>query len=250
MPVSRGDNLSIPASVWNEVLAMLKDWQTGRLGGGPRAQISSVNRGIEILIKNTTSSNIAAFGVLALSTPCIDFTVAVNDGEQFNGIRFDGIAPSTSTPHYGKFCVLQEPCASGSFARAILSGPTLAKVFITDADDGAADIVNGDTSTLVTAAVGTARVIWKEPGVTGANRAALLDLGDPILCGVGKANGVIAKDAVNGNVNVWDVLFAGATGQTLANCINHTRDIADGNKVAWQVILPSGRILVSSLDCD
>jgi hypothetical protein len=241
----------LPAEFLNDLQTMLSQWRAnGRRLAPDGASISGGSRGHEILIKNTTSSDIAAFGVLALDQPVIDFTTTANASERFNGIRFKGIAPSTSTPHYGKFCVLQEPALkTNGFARAIVSGLTLAKVSITDSDDGAAEITNSETGFLTTSAWGTARVVWKQSG-TGSGKWALLDLGDPILCGVGKANGAIAADATNGNVNVWDAAFTGATGQTLSSCINHTEnEIADLGLLSWQVVLPAGKILVAPFKC-
>jgi hypothetical protein len=252
MPVSQGQELQIKAADWNDLQSMLSQWRANRRSLAP--SVSQLSGGVarhDILVQNTTANDIAAFGVLAISQTVIDFTVTANAHEKFNGIRVKGIAPSTSTPHYGKFCVLQEPAKkNGGFARAIASGPTWCKLSITHASDGAADIMNAVTEGLITGVAGTARIILKSSGTGSTNKWGLINLGDPILSGIGKVSGSPIVEDGTGTVAVWDDLFSGATGQTLSPCINHTsNDLAVDDKVSWQVNMPSGRIVVAPWKC-
>jgi len=155
-----GDSLDISARDWNDLRRMLAEWRGDRGGGlldrpPPTPEI--------VWIKNTTSNDLAAFTVLGIDQPIFDLSSVTH--EKYNGVRFKGVSPSTSTPHYGKFAVLQEPAkATDGFARAVIAGQTLVKLSVTNANDERADIENAVTATLKTGPYGAARILWKETG--------------------------------------------------------------------------------------
>jgi hypothetical protein len=248
MVVAAGQKISIAAADWNDLQSMLSQWRAnGRRLAPDGASISGGSRGHEILIKNTTSSDIAAFGVLALDQPVIDFTTTANASERFNGIRFKGIAPSTSTPHYGKFCVLQEPALKTSgFARAVVAGMTLVKLNIVDAEDTACDITNNQTGYLTTSGHGSARLLWKQ-NATGTDKWGLAVLGGWDSAMLGKTDASHAKGA-SGTVSIWD----GAEGSEVDTGVNVTAynrfaAVASG-KWVW-VHSKRGRIYLTAAEC-
>lgn len=242
MFVSPGTKLDIPARDWNDLQAMLREYRLGKsLGGG------GVTLRDEILIKNTTASDVAAFGVLAIDAPVFDY--AAVEQEVFRGVRFKGIAPSTSTPHYGKFAILQEPAkANDGFARAVIGGVTLAKLNIADADDVAAEIANNQTGYLSTQAHGSARILWKESG-TGTDKWGLVSMGDWVVNFIGKANALIASGS-SGTVSWWTGTPGSEadTGVDVASCYNRTGiDLAADDWCIVTSIL--GRLYVEPWEC-
>lgn len=248
MVVSAGQPLRIAASDWNDVQAMLGQWRASGRRLAPSGQpLIDLRNAALILIKNTTNAAVSAFGTLALDQPIIDFNDAANAGEKYEGVRFDGITPSTSTPHYGKFAVLQEPAAASSgFARAIISGMTLANVLINDADDVACDIANSQTAYLTSGQHGAARILWKPASVTG-QKLCLIQIGDWADCMLGKTDSAINK-AASGTVSIWD----GAEGSEADTGVNVTAynrfaNVSSG-KWVW-VMSKRGRLYLTAAEC-
>lgn len=243
MLVSSGSPLRILASDWNDIQAMLAAFRAGRVLFGSDTIDSGRNR---VLIKNTTASVVAAFGVLALDQPIIDFNNTSNSSEKYEGVRFDGVTPSTSTPHYGKFAVLQEPAAaSNGFARAVISGMTLANVLINDADDVAVDIANGVTTYLSSGQHGSARILWKPSG-TG-QKLCLIQVGDWADAMLGQTDGAINKGA-SGTVSIHDGT-EGSEADTGVNVTAYNRfaNVSSG-KWVW-VFSKRGRLYLTAAEC-
>lgn len=205
---------------------------------------------LECWIKNTTASNLSAFMVLGLDAPCIAPTSSATSKETIafrSHIAFDGIAPSTSTPHYGKFAVLQEPAKkNGGFARAIIGGLTFAKLNINDDQDVAAEITNGQTSYLNTQPHGSARILWKESG-TGTDKWGLIHMGSWPGMMIGKTDATHNK-AASGTVSVW----AGAEGSEADTGVNVTayNRFANVGSGKWVLVVSiQGRLYLAAAEC-
>ena len=245
MPVSAGDKLSIRAADWNGLLDVLRWFR--RTGGGARlTSIADQFQPSIVQVKNTTASDVSAFGVLALDAPI--FEPSDNSHEPFQGIRFDGIAPSTSTPHYGKFAVLQEPAkANGGFARAVIAGQTLAKLNIADADDVACDITNNQTGYLTTNMHGSARILWKSSGTGSTDKWGLIDVGSWCSIMLGKTDSSHAKSA-SGTISIWAGV-EGSEADTGVNVTAYNRFAAVGSGKWVLVVSIFGRLYLAAAEC-
>lgn len=191
--VRPGDDLRIAASEWNDVRDVVRWWRKNK-----NAILAANNGGMPlpsswVWIKNTTTSDLGALTVLGIDQPVFDFTTTGLAHEKFEPLKFKGIAPSTSTPHYGQYAILQEPAlANGGFARAVIAGPTLCKVSITATSDRAVEITNNQTGFLTTGYWGSSRILWKQLG-TGSNKLALIRVGDELY------DEVLVKNASGGD---------------------------------------------------
>lgn len=240
--VKKGEPLQISAAAWNDVNAIVAAWRAGKLdvaAGG-----NAVPRPQTVIVKNGTSSNLSAFSILGLGDPLIDFTVGALSHELYGGLRWNGVSPSTSTPHYGRYAITQEPVVAGGLVRAAVHGVTLAWLSVTHSADTACEITNNDPTRMTTGAVGTSRILWKESG-TGV-RIGLIRLGDAIDQFFGKADGSISVGS-SGTVSVWDAAFSGDLGNNVTGCYNHSVAISAGDKVAGVVV--NGVPVVAKLNC-
>lgn len=200
-------------------------------------------------IKNTTSSKVSAFGVLGIDSPITapgssDTTPATVSFRQ--QIRFKGVSPSTSTPHYGKFAVLQEPARAGATVRGVIGGVCLAKLNIQDTDDVACDITNGQTSYLTTQQHGSARILWKESS-TGTGKWGLIHIGSWVGAMLGKTDSSHAKGA-SGTISV----YSGAEGSEVDTGVNVTayNRFAAVSSGKWVIVLSIlGRLYLVAAEC-
>jgi hypothetical protein len=250
MTVAPGQRVNIRAADWNDILAMLGQWRAnGRRGTYFPDELgkSQPLPGGWCWIKNNHTSNVAAFGVLGLDGVAIDFSTTANAHHKFAPITLKGVQPSTSTPHYGKYAVLQEPAkASGGIARAVIFGPAVCSLSITHASDRAAEIENSQTH-LKTGYVGTSRILWMQSG-TGTGKLGIVRVGDSILQFFGKPAASIALDATTGTVNAWKADFTGsALGPTVTNCCNFTRALTTSDKVSG--VVDNGVAVIGPLNC-
>lgn len=251
MPVASGDRLSIRAADWNDIQSLLGQWRgNGRRLPPPVQASARESVANTIWLKNTSANDVAAFGVLALDQPLIDFNDTNNAGEKYEGIRFQGIAPSTSTPHYGKFAVLQEPAAASTgFARAIISGMTLANVLINDADDVACDIANSQTAYLTSGQHGAARILWKPASVTG-QKLCLIQIGDWAGAMLGTIGATCNKGS-SATVTIYDGPEGSetTTGVTVSAYNRFaTITVTSGTKWVW-VFSKRGRLYLTAAEC-
>lgn len=245
MAVSPGDKLTIRAADWNGMLDVLR-WFKKTGGGSALTDLAAQFQPSIVQVKNTTSSNVSAFGVLAIDQPIIDLSSATH--ERFNGIRFDGIAPSTSTPHYGKFAVLQEPAtANGGFARAVIAGQTLVKLNIQDADDVACDITNNQTGYLTTNMHGSARILWKSSGTGSTDKWGLIQVGGWCSIMLGKTDSSHAKSA-SGTISIWAGV-EGSESDTGVNVTAYNRFAAVGSGKWVLVVSIQGRLYLAAAEC-
>lgn len=174
------------------------------------------------IVRNTTSSEVAAFGVMGIDDMVVD--PATSGGTSL--VRVQGIAPDTSALPTGKYAVLHKAArANGGLARAFIPGATLVKLNITHAADWACGITNGVTDYLTTGAVGSSRILLKSTGTGSSNKWGLIRLGDHVTHFFGKPTGSISAGG-SGTVAVWDGAFAGALGNTVPSCNNPSPTIA------------------------
>src|SRR5678816_3192268 len=95
-----GQPLKIAAHTWNDMQAMLREWQAGRLRFGS-GSIDDPYQASVVWVKNISANDVAPGDVLGLGDPVITPT---DDLAEFKSrIAFEGSIPSTSTPHYGQY---------------------------------------------------------------------------------------------------------------------------------------------------
>lgn len=246
--VSSGQRLTIPADEYSDLLRQgnkIRMFGRNFTGG----TVDELFPPLVVWIKNTTASKVSAYGVLGIDSPITspgssDTSPSTVSFRQV--IRFKGVSPSTSTPHYGKFAVLQEPAAAGRTVRACIGGVCLAKLNIQDADDVACDISNGVTSYLDTQQHGAARILWKESG-TGAGKWGLIHIGSWANIMLGKTDAAISKGA-SGTVSIW----SGAIGSEADTGVNVTayNRFANVAITKWVLVVSiQGRLYLAAAEC-
>lgn len=247
MTVTAGDKLKIRAADWNDLQAVLRWWRKfGGIGGATTG--GDMFRPFTVWIKNTTAATVGAFGVLGIDQPIIDFSSAAS--EKFNGIRFKGVTPSTSTPHYGKFAVLQEPATANGFARAVIAGQSLVKLNIQDADDVACDIANGQTGYLQTQQHGAGRLLWKSTGTGSSDKWGLIHVGGWENMLLGKVTAADINQDASGLVDIWDgVEGSEADTGVQVTAYNRFNDIVAGSTSWVWVASKRGRLYIIAARC-
>jgi len=124
-----------------------------------------------VQIKNTTSSTVPKWGVLAITGIANDPTAGASSLSQFQDVPIlEGATPSDTTA--GKFVVTVEPIAAGKFGRAAIDGVVQAKVEVDKVDD---KFVACSSGGLKTGVKGDGLILWKQSG-TGSNKWALVRL--------------------------------------------------------------------------
>src|SRR6185369_11431480 len=176
MPVSPGDPLDIPASDWNDVQSLLNRFRRGLLSFDAIGLIFN-SPASWVWVKNISASNVTAGDILGLGDPVI--TPTQNAEEFKTRISFQGSIPSTSTPHYDRYGVCQEPAdKTDGYCRCVVAGATFVKLTITHAEDLYCEIANGVSTSLTTGALGSSRILWKESG-TGGSKWGIVRVGEP-----------------------------------------------------------------------
>jgi hypothetical protein len=166
--VSPGSKQSISAADWNR-LADLANRSPDTRGGGPLVRDWAFPY---VHVENTAGDQERG-AVLAIQEPRFDFADASDD---IGLPLFLGVTPTVPT-YLGRFAVLLEPVKAGKIARAILHGMVKARVEITNERHRYADIVDGDSSKLVSRPIGGAQIIAAKSG-TGL-KWAWVNLGIP-----------------------------------------------------------------------
>ncbi len=136
-------------------------------------------RGASIIrVENTTGSDVARFGILGVNGITISPT---DNADQFKSVPcVEGYTPATGT-HEGKFVITLEPIAAGAIGKAVVSGLAVCELLVLDEDHRFATIINSGTGGLVSAAVGSAQILYVESG-TGT-KWALVRLGNAFTGG-------------------------------------------------------------------
>jgi len=187
--VNAGDSFEYPAGFFNDQVDAVNWIKSQQLNRARDALRRYANPGL-IRIKNTTASLVDRFGALGISGVLIDEDT---NPRHFKALpTLTGTTPTTAD-HTGKFVILQEPIRAGKIGVAIVSGLTVAKLNVGDADHEFADVKNSDTGEIRTAIHGAAQILWKESG-TGAGKWGLVRIGR----GVGPASHI--KCQVDGDV--------------------------------------------------
>lgn len=211
--VSSGSPLEIPANDWNDIQSMLDAWRAGRLQFGAGV-LTNVQSSL-VWVKNESQNDVAPGDILGLGDPVISPTDNI---EEFKTrFAFKGAVPSTSTPNYGQYGVVQESAdKSDGFCRCVVAGVTFVKLNITHAADKYCEIANNVSTYLTTGALGSSYIIWKSSGTGSTDKWGLIRVGDrsgQIL--VKNLTGSAIAAGTTGTATVHKGSDESSTGQTL-----------------------------------
>ena len=156
---SPGQPLRIPAAEYNLMLDAAGDYQRRLFNQGAEGGDLHASPGL-VLVRNQSGADREQFAVLAISGVLI--APSENEREFRSRVAFAAGAPVEGDESH--FVILQEPLKSGRVGRALICGVTPVKLNVVNADDQYASAKAGQTGSLETAAVGAARILYKEPG--------------------------------------------------------------------------------------
>lgn len=242
---SRGQRINIAAVDWNDVQQMLREWRRGRLSFGSDGPNSAMGSSV-VPVKNISASDVTPGDVLGLGNPII---TPIDDVIRFKSqIGFEGSIPSTSTPHYGQYGIVQESTRkTDGFCRCVIAGLTFVKLNITHAADLYCEIANNVSTALTTAPLGSSRILWKSSGTGSTDKWGLIRVGEnsgEIL--VYNATGSAIAGGASGTATVYTgtALSEASTGQTLT--VNNRTSVSWANaKFGSAAILQKGVVYVS-----
>ena len=157
--VKKGEPLSIPAEEYNAFLQVANDYRTKSVAARPLQQERFVPHGL-VRIKNTTGVDLTRFSVLGIDGPL--FSPDDNLEEYQNRLAFVGVTPTTD--HLEKFAIIQEPLAADAIGLAMVTGVTVAQVNVTSEGHGYANLVDGESGYLESAAGGAVVILSKGSG--------------------------------------------------------------------------------------
>ena len=263
--VQPGEPLAIPAAVWNDLVAMLRErGREGTLRPGPAP---GGRGGGLVLVRNSSGQDVGWFGILGVDG--VVYTPEDNEAGFLGQPVLDGKKPTED--HRGRFVVVLEPIAAGAVGRAIAQGLTPVRVQVAEGEE---DLEFADVCTdegeeclyLVMAGQGAAQVLWldaaTDPPADPDVRWALVRLANAMgaapaiavhglrVTGVWKAYGEswggFETDGyitfVTGQFafldKSWvdeesDDLYINATGPRGKNAPIGYRDIAPGDFIGW-----------------
>jgi len=171
--VRSGDKLTVPADAWNAMLDAAEANMHRQFGGEPPVPPSRKT----VKIYNDSGSDADQLDVLGVDEPLIfpDDNLA----EFKRQVLLSCSTPAAGT-HEGKFVILAEPIPDGAIGDAWAFGVRPVLIDVADPDHEYAEIDDGETDHLTTAAAGSAQVLWRESGSTG-EKYALIRFGNTPL---------------------------------------------------------------------
>ena len=190
--VKPGDSIQIHSTVWNSMLDVVRP---NRDTGNGVNKLTSTRGTIILRIKNESGDDLPRGAILGLDGPT--FTPTDSEDAFMREPSFSGIVPDIAL-HKRRYCVLLDPAADGSFARAFLAGVCQVRVDVIDPAHEFARIEDGETGFLTSSRYGHAQILWREGdegygyGYETGEQWALVRLGVTMSCfSVGKVNGSV-----------------------------------------------------------
>ncbi len=157
-PVS-GDRLEISADDWNEVLDSVAWVKEQRERSGAHSQQLRHSDPCIVQVKNTSGAARARFSVLGIDPTSIFPSPQTHLGAFKNGPVVRGITPTVA--HKGRFVILQRDALVNDIVPGVILGTTVAKVDIIEVTDTHAEVQAGNTTTLLSASSGSAKILYQ-----------------------------------------------------------------------------------------
>lgn len=127
-----------------------------------------------ILIKNTSSSNVARFQILSLDSSLFSPTTSANAFKE--RIIFNGALPNSNA--LGLFAIATEPIGTNKIGTAIASGLSQVVVNFGSNNGSTADLIGGETRWLQDAgSTGIAQILWRDGGTSTGTNWTLVRIG-------------------------------------------------------------------------
>lgn len=241
-----GSPLQISAAAWNACLEVAGAYRRGELvtrGNG----IQQFRQADIVLVQNVSGNDVSRFGVLGLDGVIVTAANNLDNFQQQVAIR--GTTP-TVADHTGKFAVCLDPIANNAIGRAWIAGVCQVTVDIASTHHTHADVKDSDRTKLRSSQSGTARILYREPGGTG-NRWCVVRLADAdCRLRIGKVQAAWNKNTL-ATVTIYESGTPPnetATGETIANCVNHWANVAAGKWVGVQAS-PNGYHYLVVAEC-
>ena len=146
------------ASDWNQ---LADAYNSGMLGEPKQVGESTGMNAVKILVRNNTGADLGKRAIVGLGDSVISLTS--NERQWKDEIVISGETPETGT-HDTKYAVLLESIKDGKIGEAAVYGVTQVLLNVGNASHTHANIKDGETDYLETAASGTAEIIWKASG--------------------------------------------------------------------------------------
>ena len=153
------ENEVLSARAFNALVdqAKLSREERAEIGGRPSESSYSTQRGI-IDIKNASGEAVPRFGILGLDDTLLQW----DTDAQREFPRMIGVTPEAGE-HEGRFAICLRAVDNDALTRAVVSGVTVCKVDMQDAEDQFADITDGECEHLTSGASGGARILAVQP---------------------------------------------------------------------------------------
>lgn len=197
--IEPGQRLStaISARAWNRTQDAADIVLGGGLDGGGQGVGGPTPPYTHVYCRNSSGSNVARWGVLAISGVAITPTSTATDRAttQFEEMPvLTGVTPTRATGD--QFCIAIEPIGNNEIGRVAVAGVVQCKLDVVSATDTTAEPKDGSLVELRTGGE-SAVVLWKEPG-TGPGKWALVRLGGGKSVGGGVRLGTISATWTKG----------------------------------------------------
>jgi hypothetical protein len=154
--VRRGQEIAVSARTWNAFIDAARAHQAG---GGQSRGGKPASGGAFVQVLNDSGSARERHDILGIFGPLFDPDDTSEDVFAANRV-LKGDTPDVDA-HYG-FAVLQCPAADGVCAPAVVSGVTMCRVYMTDADHICARMKDGDNTRLESCVSGPAKILWSQ----------------------------------------------------------------------------------------
>ena len=237
--VSPGDPLRISASDWNGMLDLVAAGKLDQVGG----TIPSWPGSTQVLIRNTTGSDLDRFHVCGISDPLFLPTDDLNSFK--NQIAFRGLTPTVS--HTGKFAVVQQPIPYGKLGVAVISGLTVAQITFVHTTHDRADIPAEGGTLLATSYYGSAEILYTQSG--SGTRWAVLRIGSFVAPVVkAKANGTILPGS-SGSVTVYRNGSATTAVTAHLNWLDGGEPVSNGDELLIRYFRDEAKWVIIGAEC-
>jgi hypothetical protein len=165
--VRAGQNLEIPAEVWNALLDVAERDRNRRHDFGAEDSLGFRQSGI-VKLRNQTGGPLDRFSIVQLDAPIVWPTDNLNEFKR--QVTFNGVVPSAGVG--SRFGVLLQPLNVNKIGLAVASGVVAARISVASTPYSCAQPTSGSTSLLTSVPHGPATVLWMEEA--GAMRWAII----------------------------------------------------------------------------
>jgi len=159
-PVQSNQRVAIPAGTWNAMLEAAKTHELAKFNVGT-GNDPLVRQGDICRVLNESGTDQERFAVVGVTAPLISPVDNLKEFQTRAAFRV-GVPSGTSK---GRFGILLEPIPAGRIGRAWFSGVCPARVMVVEAEHGYCEAAEGATGALKSDCFGSARILWREPGL-------------------------------------------------------------------------------------